>query len=527
MEEREISLTDLIFDLLLRWRMFLLWAVIGVVLFSGFSYVKSWRQAKAEEAAVAEAQRQLDEQESEQSEQGNTLEEVGSGERADADPELLEEAASLLDEKQLANVEYVLECEKWYQQRLDYLENSPLFQIDAGDVKKATVTAWIDASSEEQALAVKIAYENAIRNGEAAQFASDQLDIPAPYLTELISLYTRTQNSLAAQDDHCVTIVLTYPDEQGCEELAQAIAQYLESKKSDFATVGGSYSLKVLQQDVCSVSDQVIIDKQQGYYNGAIAMQTEILEKKAAFSEYELQYYDICTNGKITSLSEQVAEGSGEEESDGEEKTAAENPKAIVEKGVTTVPGISLKYALLGFLLMAMAYAVYACFAYSFHARVQENDDFMQLFGIPQLGQIPAQQGKKKFLGFVDAWILSLRDKNKRKFSKEEAIQLSSVAVKMAAARNDADEVSLVCSGFKEDALAVCGVIKDDLAKENTKASILNNVLYDAAVMEDLEDSKAAVLVAKAGSTLYDELAQELELLKRQEIPVLGGIVIG
>ena len=32
--------------------------------------------------------------------------------------------------------------------------------------------------------------------------------------------------------------------------------------------------------------------------------------------------------------------------------------------------------------------------------------------------------------------------------------------------------------------------------------------------------------VEKAGSTLYTEIAQELELLKRQEIMALGGVVV-
>ena len=51
-------------------------------------------------------------------------------------------------------------------------------------------------------------------------------------------------------------------------------------------------------------------------------------------------------------------------------------------------------------------------------------------------------------------------------------------------------------------------------------------MIYDAEAMEKLGGIRGAVLVEKAGSTLYTEIAQELELLKRQEIMALGGVVV-
>ena len=47
-----------------------------------------------------------------------------------------------------------------------------------------------------------------------------------------------------------------------------------------------------------------------------------------------------------------------------------------------------------------------------------------------------------------------------------------------------------------------------------------------AQAMSGLENVKGAVLVERAGATLYTEINQEPELLKRQEIKILGGIVV-
>lgn len=64
------------------------------------------------------------------------------------------------------------------------------------------------------------------------------------------------------------------------------------------------------------------------------------------------------------------------------------------------------------------------------------------------------------------------------------------------------------------------------IGKEGITVTVLDNLLYNAEVMEKVETMAGVVLVEKAGSTLYNEIASELELLKRQEIMVLGGIIV-
>ena len=51
-------------------------------------------------------------------------------------------------------------------------------------------------------------------------------------------------------------------------------------------------------------------------------------------------------------------------------------------------------------------------------------------------------------------------------------------------------------------------------------------MLYDAQAMGELEKMKGAVLVEGVGSTLYQEIVEELKILNRQGIKVLGGILV-
>ena len=96
----------------------------------------------------------------------------------------------------------------------------------------------------------------------------------------------------------------------------------------------------------------------------------------------------------------------------------------------------------------------------------------------------------------------------------------------MSAGKEAIEKICLIGCGVKEGSLNVCEEIKHRLAKDNIQVDILNNVLYDAKMMEELESAKGVILLESIGSTLYNEIAAELEILKRQKIKVLGGILV-
>ena len=153
-------------------------------------------------------------------------------------------------------------------------------------------------------------------------------------------------------------------------------------------------------------------------------------------------------------------------------------------------------------------------------------DNLTDLFGMVQLGIVPAKENRKKFLGFVDGWILAIRNRNKRKFTVEEAEEIVAVAIKIAVKKSEGKEVCLVGCDVKRQTNDICKNIQSILEKEDIKVKFLDNVLYNAEEMEKLENVSYAVLVEKTDSTMYDEVAKELELLERYNINVLGGILV-
>ena len=234
--------------------------------------------------------------------------------------------------------------------------------------------------------------------------------------------------------------------------------------------------------------------------NDIATMKRVLSEEKEKLSDTELRYYGLLTSDE-----------SIEEEPDSETVDA---------------PGISVKYIILGMGMAAFLYAFILFMVYIFTARIRSTDNLQELYNIPQLGMIPADKNHKKIGGFIDRWILSLRNHNKRQFTEEEALELASVAIKMSAGKETLGEICLIGCGLKERSLDACEKIKTQLEDENIRVYILNNVLYDAQAMGELEKMKGAVLVEGVGSTLYQEIVEELKILNRQGIKVLGGILV-
>ena len=114
----------------------------------------------------------------------------------------------------------------------------------------------------------------------------------------------------------------------------------------------------------------------------------------------------------------------------------------------------------------------------------------------------------------------------KIELTNEEALGLAGVAVKMAAKKETFDTVCCIGCNMKERTLKAAEAIQKVLAEDNIELTVLNNVLYDQSAMEQLQGVKGAFLLEKAGETLYDEIMKELELLNRQDIKILGVVVV-
>ena len=200
--------------------------------------------------------------------------------------------------------------------------------------------------------------------------------------------------------------------------------------------------------------------------------------------------------------------------------------QTIIDKGVTVYPVLSVKHIMLFAILLVFVYAFIFFMLYVMNDKIRVTDELDELYDIPQFGLV--MRGKK-FAGMfskVDRLIYNLKFSGRQVPTEVKALKLAYVSVKLAAMKGGYEKVSLMGCDIKGLSQHVCDQLTGALEKENIQVEVLNDVLYEAKAMDRLKNTECVVLVERIDSTTYKEIYKEVEMLKRLEIPVLGGILV-
>lgn len=488
MKERDIDILDVIATMLSHWRSVLIAMIIGAILLGGLSYVGSYQ-------AIQNAQ-QMEEKEA-------TRDETAMEDQ-------LAELEKKMDDSQKIAVLTAIDDEREYTLKKKYFEESVYMQLDAYSIAQIELVYDLQPGDETQVQRLGAIYEDVINSVGLYDWVEQHTGIAMIYARELISVKTSSSTPFTNGEltgsfgNDSLKITVIQSNDKLCKELADAVKGYVEQQQEKLVPEIGEHKVLLLSEASGSVMS-TLMNQQIEYRNVLFALQTAIISEKTAFTEDQKQYYNILTNRE------------GLEEIDTEQESKE------VESLVAEKPQMSKKYVLLGAVLFAFVYVAILFMGYIFNSKLRTNDVLQTLYGVPQIGVVVKDTNKKLFL---DKWIDNLRYYGKRKFTAEQSMELAFAAVKIAAAKNGLNSIGLLGCNLSAGADKVCNALKAALEKEGIEVTVLNNVLYDVEAMEQVDTLKGAVLVEKAGSTLYNEITSELELLKRQEVPVLGGIIV-
>lgn len=486
MQTREIDLLDMMADILSHWRGLVVSLLLGAILFGALSYLKSYR-------AVQNVQQQEEIVQDEVSIQ-TQLRQIEEG----------------LDEVNRMAVLKTLDDEKECELKNAYYENSVYMQLDPLQVAKTELIYQVKSVEGNENGQLGVIYKAILDNVGVYEWVAQQTGIDANSAERLISidamssfdLSSDTQKLILGTD--CIRVTLLQSDAESCQKLADAVKTYISEQQTKLNGELEEHSLILVSETSGIGMNKNVMNDQIDYRNEMISLQSGIAASKADFSEDQTKYYEL-----LTWEDKEQREQSGQEEK--------------ITDEVAQTSAVSKKYVLLGAVLFAFIYVVVLCMQYIFNTKIRVSDELQKLYGIPQIGLVVKESGKKVFL---DKLVDSLYHYGKREFSAEQSMELAFTAVKIAAMKNGLNSICFMGCNMSVGAGAVCESLKVALEKEHIKVAVLDNALYNAETLEKVDTMQGAVLVEKAGSTLYNEIVSELDLLKRQEIPVLGGIIV-
>ncbi len=374
-----------------------------------------------------------------------------------------------------------------YINRYEYVQNSPLMEIDSNAAPTYSATYAINGAN---GATVANLHKASVLNTDSLVLLlqSAEVDIAAEYLGELISI---TNNSFDADGSQTVsgfTVKILAPNDEALAALADAVKSRISENHSSIKAAIGDYSLKCTEEAYFTRYDADLIAKQTDITNKYRDALKEFNTAYDALSGKALEYYNVLTDADY-----------------------AENPPA---------PSISKKYMLLGFAGgLVVAVLLYAA-TYLFGSKLKSLEDASMRYDIYFAGALKTQ-GKKKWLSFIDNFIKKAFDKRFYSKSNSELSAVISERLELEANKLGCKTVYVTGTSLTEaDRNALSSALCLDGIQLTNLDSVIDNPKSLAALCG------CVIIAEKANSALYADIYSELELLNRNSIDVLGAIVL-
>ncbi len=501
MGEIEIDLRDLFLRICIHWRKFLVFMLVGAVLLGGFAGIRSYLDVSVMKEKI----------------------QMPSDEYEQLLIEKLAKVNSELEEREIAEVSSAFQIYQdalySYDAVLEYQENSIKMHLNPNAVPTLNVTYYVDNHYEmsypiidktNNINAICNALSNTIRNEETCKKISKRLewDKDNRYVSELIS-------SRSADGIFYVTILA--PKQEDCEGMRDIIAEMIEKQSEELKETFGDFDIVLLEEsfDVRVNNDLQTIQTNQIYYmdnakstyrnagSSLDSMQKESFDLLVELFEIKDNYYV-------------------------EQK---DDMDVLMEMPVRNY--FQLKYIIVGALLGIVLFGVWVLIKYLLSTKLRVADDMENVYGVDVLAVADVKgstigfgkSGKKKWFRFVDELLLWMLGYT-QVLDEKGAGNLASAEIVATAKKMGMKKVYIVSTACTECCKGIQKSIHKLLEKDLEIIFNEERVLESPKELERMVEYDGLVLVEECNETTYKDVKQVVACCRRNNVPIIGGIVI-
>ncbi len=461
--EREVSLKELFWNILFAWRKLICFGVVFAVLLCGMKYLLDLRSDSAASAP---------------------------------DLEQLEDELSEDELRQVIEARNLKERIEEYEQ---YLETSVLMQLDPYKRQVLELQYYVETdytfnytqdTERDYTSDLMSLYYNYIMSGEMSKnvIADAELSQSQANISELWSV---------AQAGTSISIKITCPEEKKMDAIAKSIKEQLSTKETEYQSVG-EHKLKLLGESKNVVVDTALSDRKNTISNNIVTLNTQLNNLKANMSDLQLSILD-----------------SGQDEAEDEK-----------EQEISMKPGISFKYLAAGCVLGIFLVCAWITCTMIFTAKLQNPEEIRTLYGVRLLGEVAAENGRKRFLSVIDDKLLTIKNRRRKTLSAQQQMKVIAASAALSCRQRGIERVYLTGSEYEKIDARTLELLKNELRAQKLKIEEGANIYYDAHSLERGTEIGNMLFVEQKGQSIYDEIYNELNLAKEQKNYIMGIVVL-
>lgn len=483
--EREISLREIFWSILLGWRMAICLGLITALVLAGYKYVKDSGAVQGTQDAT---------------ESGITADEIPLDEKM--------EAAKLTKEekKQILAVQQVDTQQKALQ---DYQDRSVLMKIDPFEKHIVVLQYYIESdytynytqeNRRDYTNDLAEIYRGYIKGGELGLAVTEGagLSISQADWQELIKV---------SGENAYIAVEITSPAEK-LDVIAKALKAQLSNKTAELQMIG-AHQLKLAAESQNVVVDQELLKQQNLLAQNIADLDTKRTTLKATMTASQLK---LLGDEEDTAGSDQKAGAGGANTGTGKTDTAS-------------------RFSVGGYAALGGVFGIFlACFLAAgkliFTGKLQDPDEIRTRYGVCLLGEVDLPPEKKKFLPVIDEKLLAIKNRNRKMLSQEQQIHLAATNAALSCRQKGAERIYLTGSGYDTVDPEILEKFRKELSAQKIQVREGGNIRYDAESLRQSAEVGTILFVEQAGKSICDEIASELNLAEEQKSNILGVVVL-
>ncbi len=469
-EEREIDLIDLGRVILQKWRLIIVFMIIGLVMGSVAGYYTSAKVVTTDTAEVV-----VDE---------------------DAVAADVDSLKAKLSDREIVEVEMAVNSyyyyQKLYSNKEKYIKNSIRMQLDADKVP--TMTASYIISDYYEVSYPVISEVNNINNIVALYskklFDSSVIDEVSIALGKKIAdNYVKELYSVGLEANSILNVTVTARSEEECKKVLTVLMKELEDE-IPAATEKYEHSITYLDTYYSVNANNNILSEQQTHVDALKNYQNLMLTVGNSLTTDQKALYTKLLNGGDM-------EDSYSEVEENNEIVEDNKPQDTV-----VVRSFDIKYAVLGLFGGAFIIIALICVQYILSQTIKTKDEFTDLFKVNILGV--NKNNTDNALGMITA--------------------SSVIGAQKASAKS-----LYITSSLQEDVIGTMPQKLVEAMKQNDSELTIKydkSILTDPSSLRSLADSDGVIFIEKLKTSRYEDIAKEIEIAKNYGTQILGFVVV-
>lgn len=487
--EPEINLIDVIWGLLSQWKAVFVVSLIMALLLTGLKYYKD---TNAYNASV------------------KNQEEIEAMSKLSPEEQISSILEGLSEEDRLG-VEYVIKQKEWLAKGKSYLRDSILMNTDPTNQRTLILDYYIKATNASEATRTALDYGYLSFANEGALIAELQQIISpesdSNFISELVSVKNNSSNGMISTADSVVEIQVVLPDDVDADAVQGVVNNEIEKFSNEISEEIGPHELRLINASEARLYNQAAADRRTNLNTTTYNINYNLGNLESALSEQQR----VAMNSILEIKKQQNAA----------ENAVQENVERNAEE--VSKPGISKKFALVGFVLGIILYAIVYILYCGLKGNITSPEQTERYSNSRLLGEIYYKGTHKGLKGLLNSSIVNgIRCRGKKDTAKQ--ISYITSTIDAVCRKNDAAKVTAMClPGISAEDHAVIRELEASIKKKGVDLEIID--VDFATVEEKLLSIDFVVCVANEESKAAD-LINLASLLKSYDTKIIGNVFI-